>query len=77
MVVGGLKPCRNPLLPFFFRRNYREDKALLTPQAIKTFALAAAYSLLVGSALMLNANAMVPIQLSMALPTADHGLLDE
>ena len=44
---------------------------------MKTFALAAACSLLVGSGLTQNANAMEPIQLSTALPTADHGLLDE
>ena len=44
---------------------------------MKTFALAAACSLLVGSGLTLNAKAMEPIQLSTALPTADHGLLDE
>ena len=44
---------------------------------MKTFALAAACSLLVGSGLTLNANAMEPIQLSTALSTADHGLMDE
>ena len=77
MVERGLKPCRNPLLPFFFRRSYCEDKALLTHLAMKTFALAAACSLLVGSGLTLNANAMEPIQLSTALPTADHGLMAE
>ena len=44
---------------------------------MKTFALAAACSLLVVSGLTLNSNAMEPIQLSTALPTADHGLLDE
>jgi hypothetical protein len=77
VVERGLKPCRNPLLPFFFRRSYCEDKALLTHMAMKTFALAAACSLLVGSGLTLNANAMEPIQLSTALPTADHGLMAE
>ena len=77
MVERGLKPCRNPLLPFFFGRSYCEDKALLTHLAMKTFALAAACSLLVGSGLTLNANAMEPIQLSTALPTADHGLMAE
>ncbi|MDM7959328.1 MAG: hypothetical protein QUV04_06165 [Synechococcus sp. WH 8007] len=64
-------------MPFFFRRSYCEDKALLTHLAMKTFALAAACSLLVGSGLTLNANAMEPIQLSTALPTADHGLMAE
>ncbi|MBM5792165.1 MAG: hypothetical protein FJ053_10425 [Cyanobacteria bacterium M_surface_10_m1_298] len=44
---------------------------------MKTFALAAACGLLVGSGFTLNASAMEPIVLSSALPPADYGLSSE
>lgn len=44
---------------------------------MKTFALAAACGLLVGSGLTLNASAMEPIVLSTALPPADYGFSGE
>ncbi len=44
---------------------------------MKTFALAAACSLLVGSGFALKASAMEPIVLSTALPPSDYGLSAE
>ena len=44
---------------------------------MSTFALAAACTLLIGSGLTLNANAMEPIQRSSAPPTTELGLSQE